>query len=106
MEIGSQPPLTGGKVGPETGRKLAKSPAAEFLAYMEKSPAEHMRDAWLARQGITAEELEQMSPAEREAIEQRMAEDIRRELQEEAQKKAAKAAKPQLALSTLLAINI
>lgn len=106
MEIGGIPPVTGGKFDPETETKLKKNPAEAFLAYMAKTPAEHMRDAWLARQGITAEELAAMPPAEREAIEKRMAEDIKKELQEEAQKKAAKAANPRLALSTLLATNI
>lgn len=106
MEIGGQPPLTGGNINPETGKKLAKNPAEAFLAYMEKTPAEHMCDAWLARQGITAEELAQMPPDEREAIETRMAEDIKQQLQEEAQKKAAKAANPRLALSTLLATSL
>ena len=106
MEIGGIPPVTGGKIDPDAAKKPAKSPADTFLAYMEKTPAEHMRDAWLARQGITAEELAAMPPAEREAIEKRMAEDIKQQLQEEAQKKAAKAANPRLALSTLLATNI
>lgn len=106
MEIGDLSTLAGGITGADTGKKLAKTPAEEFLAFMEKTPAEHLRDAWLARQGITAEELEQMPSAEREAIEKRIAEDIKRELQEEAQKKAVRAARPQLALSTLLATNL
>lgn len=106
MEIGGIPPVAGGKIDPDPGKKLKENPADTFLAYMAKTPAEHMRDAWLARQGITAEELAAMSPAEREAIEQRIAADIKKELQEEAQKRAAKAANPQLALSTLLATHL
>jgi predicted flavoprotein YhiN len=69
---------------------LDKSPKQEFLAYMEKSPAERMAEAWLRSRGISPEELEQMPPEEREALEKQMAEDIKRQMEQEAREKAVK----------------
>lgn len=70
--------------------QLRASPKQEFLAYMEKSPAERMAEAWLRSRGISPEELEQMPPEEREALEKQMAEDIKRQMEQEARESAVR----------------
>lgn len=61
----------------------------EFLAYMKKSLAERMADAWLAAHGLDREKLKAMKPAEREAVLKQMAEELKQQLQQ-----ATAAAKP------------
>ncbi|WP_374370466.1 hypothetical protein [Dongia sp.] len=94
MNINSILSLQGQGLSVSTGKseQLKKDPREEFLAYMEKSPAERMADAWLKAHGLSEEDLKAMDPAKREAIEKQMAEDIKREMQEEAQKRALKQA--------------
>lgn len=94
MDINSILSLQGQGLSLSTGKseQLEKDPKEEFLAYMEKSPAERMAEAWLKAHGLTEEDLKTMDPAKREAIEKQMAEDIKREMQEEAQKRALKQA--------------
>ena len=86
--------------------QLKKSAKAEFLAYMEKSPAERMRDAWLKSHGLTEEDLKAMDAAAREAVEKQLAEDIKRQMQEEAKDKALKASTSPLSISALLATTL
>lgn len=54
----------------------------EFLAYMKKSLAERMADAWLAAHGLDREKLKAMKPADREAVLKQMAEELKQQLQE------------------------
>lgn len=54
----------------------------EFLAYMKKSLAERMADAWLAAHGLDREKLKAMKPAEREAVLKQMAEELKQQLQQ------------------------
>jgi hypothetical protein len=54
----------------------------DFLAYMKKSLAERMADAWLAAHGLDREKLKAMKPAEREAVLKQMAEELKQELQQ------------------------
>ena len=54
----------------------------EFLAYMKKSLAERMADAWLAAHGLDRAKLKAMKPEEREAVLKRMAEELKQQLQE------------------------
>lgn len=74
---------------------LERGPRAEFLAYMEKSPAERMRDTWLKAHGLSEDDLKAMAPAEREAVEQQIAADIKAQMQEDAQEQAALQARKQ-----------
>lgn len=60
-----------------------------FLDYMKKSAAQHLRDAWLKSHNLTEEKLAAMSPTERAAVEKQIAEDIKKQMQEEAAKKVA-----------------
>ncbi len=54
----------------------------EFLAYMKKSLAERMADAWLAAHGLDREKLKAMKPEDREAVLKQMAEELKQQLQE------------------------
>ena len=52
----------------------------DFLAYMKKSLAERMADAWLASHGLDRQKLKAMTPAEREAVLLQMARELRDQL--------------------------
>jgi acyl-CoA reductase-like NAD-dependent aldehyde dehydrogenase len=54
----------------------------EFLAYMKKSLAERMADAWLAAHGLDREKLKAMKPDQREAVLKQMAEELKQQLQQ------------------------
>jgi hypothetical protein len=54
----------------------------EFLAYMKKSLAERMADAWLAAHGLDREKLKAMKPEQREAVLKQMAEELKQQLQQ------------------------
>lgn len=65
-----------------TGSVEAKATSAvdAFLAEAKKTPAERIRDDWLARHKMTEEDLQAMSPEKREAIEKEIAEELKRKL--------------------------
>ena len=54
----------------------------EFLAYMKKSLAERMADAWLAAHGLDRDKLKAMKPDQREAVLKQMAEELKQQLQQ------------------------
>jgi hypothetical protein len=91
---------------PGTDERLKKEPQAEFLAYMEKTPAERMRETWLRGRGLSEEDLKAMNPEKREALEKQMAEDIKAQMVEEARAKALKADHAKLSLSGFLATTL
>ena len=72
----SQQGLTESKVA------AGNSAVDEFLAYMKKSLAERMADAWLAAHGLDRDKLKAMKPAEREAVLKQMAEELKQQLQQ------------------------
>ena len=59
----------------------------DFLAYMKKSLAERMADAWLASHGLDREKLKAMKPEDREAVLKQMAQELKDQLAEAAAKK-------------------
>ena len=59
----------------------------DFLAYMKKSLAERMADAWLASHGLDREKLKAMKPEEREAVLKQMARELKDELAQAVAKK-------------------
>jgi len=73
---------------------------ADFLAYMNKTPAQRMREAVMKELGYTEASLQAMSPKERVAAEAAIAEKIKERMlvqaQEAADKRAAKAATAKL----------
>lgn len=50
---------------------------AEFREYMDKTPAQRMRDAILREMGLTEEDLDAMPPEKREAVEAEIGERLR-----------------------------
>jgi acyl-CoA reductase-like NAD-dependent aldehyde dehydrogenase len=54
----------------------------EFLAYMKKTLAERMADAWLAAHGLDRAKLKAMKPEQREAVLKQMAEELKQQLQQ------------------------
>ncbi len=54
----------------------------DFLAYMKKSLAERMADAWLAAHGLDRDKLKAMKPDERDAVLKQMAEELKQQLQQ------------------------
>ena len=81
--------VSGASSGKVTG-KAGKSAVDEFLAYMKKSLAERMADAWLAAHGLDREKLKAMKPADREAVLKQMAEELKQQLQQAAAEKTAR----------------
>ncbi|NCY25885.1 MAG: hypothetical protein EBX37_13865 [Alphaproteobacteria bacterium] len=62
---------------------------ALFLEYMNKTPAERWREAWLKQHKLTEADLEAMSPEKRRAIEDQMAQDMKEQIERSAEKRAA-----------------
>ena len=56
----------------------------DFLAYMKKSLAERMADAWLAAHGLDRDKLKSMKPEERDAVLKQMADELKQQLQQAA----------------------
>lgn len=51
-----------------------------FLTESKKTPAERIRDDWLARHKLTEEDLKSMPSDKREAVEKEIAEELKRKL--------------------------
>jgi len=62
----------------------------DFLAYMKKSLAERMADAWLASHGLDRDKLKAMKPEDRDAVLKQMAAELKQQLQQAATEKAAR----------------
>jgi hypothetical protein len=66
------------------------SAADAFLAEAKKTPAQRIRDDWLARHKMSEEDLQAMDSKKREAVEKDIAEEIKRKLSgKDAQRGAA-----------------
>ncbi|SFM68452.1 MULTISPECIES: hypothetical protein [Rugamonas] len=65
-------------------------PAAELAAYAKMTPAQRMRASVLSSMGLKESDLANMSAADRQAIEEKIAAKIKEKLDEEIQKKALK----------------
>ena len=61
-------------------KKPAQDAVAEFLTYMQMSPAERIVDAWLRQHNLTREKLAAMSPEERNKIMRQMQQDIEQQI--------------------------
>ncbi|HEY0328707.1 MAG TPA: hypothetical protein VGC77_06355 [Rhodopseudomonas sp.] len=72
--------LTKSKTAPQTAEE-------KFLAYAKMTPAEKIRDALLKSVGVTEDDLKNMSPKEREAIENKIKEKIKQAAESQADKK-------------------
>ena len=65
-------------------------PAAELAAYAKMTPAQRMRASVLDSMGLKESDLANMSAADRQAVEEKVAAKIKEKLDEEIQKKALK----------------
>ena len=80
MNIGAvtmAPALSEGESKP-----LSTKAVDDFLAYMKKSLAERMADAWLAAHGLDRQKLKAMKPAERDAVLKQMAAELAQQLRQ------------------------
>lgn len=64
--------------------KVSNQAVDDFLAYMKKSLAERMADAWLAAHGLDRDKLKAMKPDERDAVLKQMAAELKQQLQQQA----------------------
>src|SRR5262245_9445331 len=79
------PSLSGLGQGDARNSKVNSNKAVDdFLAYMKKSLAERMADAWLAAHGLDRDKLKAMKPDERDAVLKQMAEELKQQLQQAA----------------------
>ncbi|WP_342247161.1 hypothetical protein [Pseudomonas sp. OTU5201] len=67
-----------------------QSAVEKFQEYMDKSPAERIRDAILAEMGLTQEELDAMPPEEREDVEKKIAERFQQRMEMQAKEEEEK----------------
>ena len=63
-------------------KPLSTTAVDDFLAYMKKSLAERMADAWLAAHGLDRQKLKAMKPAERDAVLKQMAAELAQQLRQ------------------------
>jgi hypothetical protein len=66
----------------------ADSPEQTFRNFMKEPPGQRMIDEWLKAHHLTEQDLKNMTPEKREAIEKQMATDIKDEIERKAQAKA------------------
>jgi hypothetical protein len=78
-----------GGAGDLSKSNTGNSAVDDFLAYMKKSLAEHMADAWLAAHGLDRNKLKAMKPEDREAVLKQMAEDLKKEMAQAAADRVA-----------------
>ncbi|WP_052709859.1 hypothetical protein [Azospirillum thiophilum] len=71
---------TAGSASSGTLSSKAASAVDDFLAEAKKTPAQRIRDDWLARHKMTEEDLASMPAEKREAIEKEIAEEMKRKL--------------------------
>jgi hypothetical protein len=64
----------------ENGKPDGISATDEFMAYMEKTPEERLRDDILKSLGLTEEDLENLPPEQRQAIEDKIKEMIKEKI--------------------------
>lgn len=79
---------------PQDAATLAKAKEAatkqatnDFLAYMKKSLAERMQEAWLKQHNMTREQFEALPPEEKKKVAEEMRADIEEKIKEMAKKK-------------------
>jgi len=76
----AQPQSNDGKSPKSTPSVSAKTAAQELEEFLRKSPIQHMRDAILKEMGLTEEDLKNMPPDKRAAIEDAIADRIKKKL--------------------------
>ena len=64
--------------------KDKNDPVNEFLSYMEKTPAQRWQEAWLKQHGVTPEDFEAMSPAEKQKLLDQMRQELKQKMEDKA----------------------
>jgi len=64
----------------------AASAVSDFLSYAKETPAQRMRDAILKSMGLSEQDLQNMSPEKRKAVEDAIAQKIKDAAEQAAQK--------------------
>jgi hypothetical protein len=66
------------------GSSQDSSVVQDFLNYAKETPADRLRDSILKSMGLTEQQLDKMSPAQRQAIEKKIEQIIKQKLQQNA----------------------
>ncbi|CAO3421660.1 hypothetical protein [Azospirillum endophyticum] len=66
--------------GSTAGPTTDTAAVTDFLAEAKKTPAERIRNDWLARHRMTEDDLNAMPPERRKAMEKEFAEELKRKL--------------------------
>lgn len=83
-------PATGSTIFPQgAAASIAPDPVKEFTDYMNQTPAQRMQSAWLKQHGVSQEEFDAMSAADK----QKLIDEMKRELQQKMEDKAKADAK-------------
>ena len=83
----SKPASSTPSLNPAADSGAKEDVEAEFLAYARMSPAERMRDNILKSMGLTEDDVNAMSPADRQKLENRIKELIKQQVEEAAKRK-------------------
>jgi hypothetical protein len=73
---------TGAKASGSASASQDNSVVQDFLNYAKESPAERLRASILKSMGLTEQQLDQMPPAQRQAVEKKIEEIIKQKLQQ------------------------
>ena len=73
---------TGAKASGSASASQENSVVQDFLNYAKESPAERLRASILKSMGLTEQQLDQMPPAQRQAVEKKIEEIIKQKLQQ------------------------
>ncbi len=87
--LGQNTPQTPEEIA-AAAKKKGQAAVQGFMTYMKKTPAEMLRDQWLAAHNLTEEKLKAMTPEQRDAINKQIAEEIKQKMEQEAKEKAAR----------------
>lgn len=82
-------PVTTAKSATGMVEAKEKTPAEQFLEYMAKTPEQRWREAWLKQHNMTEKDFEALSPEKKQAIEAQMAQDLKEQIRQTAEKKAS-----------------
>lgn len=72
----------------EAVKEKEKTPAELFLEYMNKTPEQRWKEAWLKQHGLTEKEFEALSAEKKQALMDQMAQDMKEQVRQTAEKKA------------------
>jgi hypothetical protein len=69
----------------------ADNSAQQFLSYMQETPAQRTQSAWLSQHGITQQQFDAMSPADKQKIIDKMQQEINEQIKQQTENNVKKA---------------